>query len=387
MAKRDYYEVLGVSRDAAAADIKKAYRKLAVKFHPDKNPDDKDADTKFKELGEAYEVLSDDQKRAAYDRYGHAAFSQGSPGAGGGGGFHDPFDLFREVFSGGGGGGGGGSIFDEIFGGGGGGGRRRPDSSGRQRGSDLRYDLPISLEEAAFGTSKVIAIEKHDKCGKCSGSGSKSGKTKTCGTCNGQGQVVSSRGFFHVQQACPTCRGAGQILTDPCGDCQGEGRTLQKSTQRFNIPAGIREGQRLRSPGTGEAGVRGGPPGDLNVVIHVKEHDVFERDGDDLHCELPLTFLQAAAGGQIDVPTLEGKRSIKIPPSTQSSTTIRVSGGGILGHGANRKGDLYLHTQIEAPEKLSGKQRAKLEEFMESVKDENWPIQKSFRERAKRFLK
>lgn len=379
--KRDYYQVLGVSRDVSQADIKKAYRKLAVQYHPDKNPGNKEAEERFKELGEAYEVLSDEQKRAAYDRYGHAAFTQGA-GTGGGGGFHDPFDLFREVF---GGGGGGGSIFDDLFGTAGG--ARSRGSSGRQRGSDLRYDLPITLEEAVFGTEKVIEIEKYDTCDTCGGAGSASGTIRGCPTCGGAGQVVSSRGFFHVQQTCPTCRGTGSVLSDPCRSCSGEGRTVQKARIKFSVPAGIREGQRLRSPGNGEAGIRGGGHGDLHVVIHVREHEVFERDGDDLHCELPISIGEATLGGQIEVPTLEGKKTIKIPPGTQSQSTIRVAGAGVLGHGARERGNLYLHVQVEVPAKLSARQRQKLEEFMETLGDKNLPIRESFLERAKRFLK
>lgn len=383
MAKRDYYEVLEVPRDASAADIKKSYRKLAVKYHPDKNQGDPTAEDKFKEVGEAYDVLSNADKRAAYDRFGHNAFGPGGsgPSAGGaGGGFHDPFDIFREVF---GGGGGGSSIFDEIFGGGGG---RRRDASGKARGSDLRYDLPITLEEAAFGTSKVIEIEKYDTCETCKGSGSPSGGFKTCTTCGGQGQVVSSRGFFHVQQTCPTCRGAGQMLTDPCRSCGGDGRTVQKARIKFNVPKGIREGQRLRSPGNGEAGLRGGPHGDLHVVIHVREHDVFERDGDDLHCELPIDFGTAALGGDLEIPTLEGKRTIKIPAGTQGGTVIRVAGGGILGHGATEKGNLFIHAQVEVPSKLNAKQRELMEAFLKSLGDSNWPSRRSFFDRAKRFF-
>lgn len=380
MAKRDYYEVLGVPKDASQADLKKAYRKLAVQFHPDKNPDDPSAEEKFKEIGEAYDVLSDDQKRAAYDRYGHAAFSQGTAGPSSGG-FHDPFDIFREVF--GGATGGGSSIFDEIFGAATG---RRRDPSGRQPGSDLRYDLPISLEEAAFGVSKVIEIEKYDTCGKCSGRGSTTGNVRTCNTCGGQGQVVSSRGFFHVQQACPTCRGMGTTLSDPCSECSGEGRTLQKARIKFNVPHGIRTGQRLRSPNNGEAGVRGGPHGDLHVVIHVREHDVFDRDGDDLHCELPVELGKALLGGEIEVPTLEGKRTIKIPAGTQNNTTVRVSGGGIQGHSGEEKGSLFLHIQVEIPTKLNGHQREKLEEFVNSLEEKNSPIYRSFLERARRFF-
>ncbi|MFT5465100.1 MAG: molecular chaperone DnaJ [Verrucomicrobiales bacterium] len=378
--KRDYYEVLGVDRDSAAGDIKKAYRKLAVKLHPDKNPDDKGAEAKFKELGEAYEVLSDEDKRAAFDRYGHAAFSQGGSGGGGGGGM-DPFDLFREVFSGGG--------FGDLFGGGGGGGgggRRKRGGGGPQAGATLRYDLAITLEEAAFGANKEIRIEKYDSCGTCKGSGSKSGKTKTCSTCGGQGQVVSSRGFFQIQQTCPTCQGTGQTLSDPCSKCSGEGRALNKSTQRFTIPAGIREGQQLLSRGGGEAGVRGGSHGDLKVVIHIKEHDVFERDGDDLYSDLYLNFGESALGGEIRVPTLEGGRTISIPPGTQSGQTIRVSGGGIVRMETERKGDLCLHVSIEAPSDLNREQCDKLKEFMETLKPKNWPDQEKFMKRAARFF-
>jgi len=380
--KRDYYQVLGVSREASQAEIKKAYRKLAVQYHPDKNPGDVKAEERFKEIGQAYEALSDPQKRAAYDRYGHDAFTQGA-GAGPAGGFHDPFDLFREVF--GGAAGGGGSIFEDLFGAAAGG-TRRGGQSARQRGADLRYDLPITLEEAVFGTDKVLEIEKYDTCGRCEGSGSASSGVKTCGTCGGAGQVVSSRGFFHVQQTCPTCRGMGSVLSDPCRDCAGEGRSLQKARIKFKVPAGIREGQRLRSPGNGEAGIRGGSHGDLHVVIHVLEHDVFERDGDDLHCELPISFGEAALGGQIEVPTLEGKKMIKIPAGTQSNSTIRVAGAGILGHGARDKGNLYLHVQVEVPEKLSNKQKQKLEEFASTLTEKNLPLRQSFLRRAKKFF-
>jgi len=385
---QDYYELLGVARNATAADIKKAYRKLAMKYHPDQNPGDPKAEAAFKEIGEAYEVLSDDQKRAAYDRYGHAAFKQGAGAAGPSGGpFHDPFDIFREAFGGAAGGGGaGGSIFDEIFGNAGAAGGRRRDASGRQRGSDLRYDLPITLEEAAFGCNKLIEIEKYDTCETCTGAGSPSGGMKTCTTCGGAGQVVSSKGFFHVQQTCPACRGTGGILSDPCRSCAGDGRTLQRARIKFKVPAGIREGQRLRSPGNGEAGFRGGPHGDLHVVIHIREHELFERDGDDLHCEYPVAFDKAALGGEVEVPTLEGKRTIKIPAGTQSGTTVRVAGGGILGYGSKEKGNLYLHVQVEVPTKLNQAQRDKLQAFVESLEDKNQPVRRSFLDRAKAFF-
>ena len=377
--KRDYYEVLGVDRQASASDIKKAYRKLAIQFHPDKNPDDPEAEEKFKELGEAYDVLGDEEKRAAYDRYGHSAFSGGR--GGGGGGFHDPFDIFREVF----GGGGGGSMFEEFFGGGGG----RRQRSARRGGADLRYDLQITLEEAAYGIEKHIEIEKFGPCSKCDASGSASGGsgTKTCSTCGGRGQVISSRGFFQVQQTCPTCQGAGQTIADPCKSCGGEGRTQQTSRVKLKIPAGITDGNRLRSTGNGDAGMRGGPAGDLYVVIHVKEHEVFQRDEEDLYCEVPLSFSKAALGGELTVPTLEGKASIKIPAGTQSGTTFRLRGNGVRALGSNYKGDLLVQVQVEVPTKLNSKQREKLEEFADLVGEENSPIHESFFEKAKRFFK
>src|SRR6266436_4597238 len=287
--KRDYYEVLGVEHNVSEEEIKRAYRKLAVKFHPDKNPDDPHAEEKFKELGEAYDVLMDADKRAAYDRFGHAAFSQGMGGRGGG--FHDPFDIFREVF----GGGGGGGIFETFFGGG-----ATTDREGRQRGSDLRYDMQITLEEAAFGVEKEIEVRKLDTCSKCNGKGADPGsRTINCPTCGGRGQVISSRGFFQVSQTCPRCRGAGQIIEKPCHKCGGEGRVENSSRIKLKIPAGIGSGSRLRSSRNGEAGIRGGPPGDLYVVLHIKEHEIFQRDGDDLLCEVPVSFVQAALGAEI----------------------------------------------------------------------------------------
>ena len=377
--KRDYYEVLGVEREASASDIKKAYRKLAIQYHPDKNPDDAEAEEKFKELGEAYDVLGDEEKRAAYDRYGHSAFSQGGGGAGGGGGFHDPFDIFREVF---GGGGGGGGMFEEFFGG-------RRQRSARRGGADLRYDLQITLEEAAYGIEKQIEIEKFGACPKCDASGSASGGsgTKTCATCGGRGQVISSRGFFQVQQTCPSCQGAGQTIADPCKSCGGEGRTQQTSRVKLKIPAGIADGNRLRSTGNGDAGMRGGPSGDLYVVIHIQEHEIFQRDEEDLYCEVPLSFSKAALGGELTVPTLEGKASIKIPPGTQSGTTFRLRGNGVRVLGSNYKGDLLVQVQVEVPSKLNSDQKEKLQEFSDLMGEENSPIHESFFEKAKRFFK
>lgn len=383
--KRDYYEVLGVSRSANTEELKKAYRKLAVKFHPDKNPGDKTAEEKFKELGEAYDVLMDPDKRAAYDRMGHAAFAQGtagpaSGGFGGGGGFHDPFDLFREVF---GAGGGGGGIFEQMFGGMGGG----AGGDGRQRGSDLRYDLQIRLEEAAFGCEKEIEISKLDACQKCGGTGAEPGsKTTTCPTCRGRGQVIASRGFFQVAQTCPRCRGAGQIISKPCKTCNGEGRTQARTRIKLKIPAGIDDGARLRSSRNGEAGLRGGQPGDLYVVIHVKEHAVFEREDENLFCEVPVRFTTAALGGEANVPTLEGKASLKIPAGTQSGTVFKLRGKGIPVLNSSQRGDLLVRVLVEVPTKLDAEARQKLEEFAALCGDENTPLHKSFFEKAKEWF-
>jgi len=381
---RDYYEVLGVSRDATKADLKKSYRKLAVKYHPDTNPNDPEAEDRFKELGHAYEVLSDESKRAAYDRYGHAAFQQGGMGGarGGGGGFHDPFDIFNQMFSGGGGGG----IFEEMFGGGGGGQRRN--ASGRSSGADLRYDLEISREEAATGVEKELEIEKYESCEKCHAKGSEDDTGMTaCSTCGGQGRVIASRGFFQVQQTCPTCRGAGGVIKNPCRACDGDGRVQKSGRLKINIPEGVDTGVRIRSGGKGDVGVRGGSAGDLYVVIHVADHDVFERDGDNLHCNVPLSFPKAALGGELKVPTLHGVASIKITPGTQTGTTFRLRSKGmpVLSSGG-RKGDLLVHVEVEVPTKLNSKQKELLEQLSESMGEENSPIHESFFEKAKRFF-
>jgi molecular chaperone DnaJ len=375
--KRDYYEVLGVDRNIGEEDLKRAYRKLAVKYHPDKNPGDHEAEEKFKELGEAYEALSDPNKRAAYDRYGHAAFQNGM--GGGGGGFHDPFDLFKEVFSGGGGGG----VFEQFFGGGGGG----VDSSGRQRGSDLRYDLQITLEEAAKGCEKEIEIRKLDACEPCTGSGAQKGsKAVTCPTCRGRGQVVASRGFFQVAQTCPACHGSGRIIEKPCPSCQGEGRVEKTSRVKIKIPAGIDSDSRLRSTGGGEAGLRGGASGDLYVVVHIKEHEVFTRNGMDLACEVPIPFTTAALGGEIRVPTLDGAVSLKIPAGTQSGSTFRIRGLGMPALQGLAKGDILTYVQVEVPTRLDSGQREALERFAELCGEENNPIHTSFYDRIKSFF-
>ena len=381
MAERDYYEVLGVSRDASQGDIKKSYRKLAMKHHPDQNPDDPKAEEKFKEIGEAYEVISDEEKRSAYDRYGHAAFKSGGGGGGGRGGFHDPMDIFSQVF----GGGGGGSMFDDLFGGGGG---RRRDRSGKKRGSDLRYDLEITLEEAAEGVEKELEIEKYASCGKCSGSGSKSGSagTNTCTTCGGRGVVGQQRRIFIQQATCPDCRGAGQNIADPCGDCGGNGRKQAPERVSIRIPAGVDDGTRLRSTGKGDAGMRGGPAGDLYVFLHLRDHDVFQRDGDDLYCEVPLPFSTAALGGELEVPTLTGSATMKVPAGTQGGTTFRLRDRGMPALNGRGKGDLHVEAQVEVPTRLNSDQRERLEAFTESIGEKNSPVQESFFEKAKRFF-
>jgi molecular chaperone DnaJ len=384
MSKRDYYEVLKVTKTSTSVEIKKAYRKAAVEHHPDKNPDDPDAEERFKEAGEAYEILSDDEKRASYDRFGHAAVS-----GGGGGRTHDPFDLFREVFGGSSGGGGGsGGIFDDLFGGGGGGSRRSRGGGSDNRGADLRYDLEISLEETAAGTEKELELEKAASCKKCNGSGSTDDSSAaTCSTCGGHGQVISSRGFFQVQQTCPECRGSGQTIKDPCADCGGDGRLEELSRIKLKIPPGIAHGSRIRSTGNGEAGRRGGRAGDLYVVVHVKEHDIFEREDNDLFCEVPISFATATLGGELEVPTLEGKSSIKIPPATQNSTVFRLRDRGVQFLNSSRKGDLMIQVQVEVPTKLNKEQREKLKEFSSSIGEKNSPLHEGFFEKAKRFFK
>jgi len=376
MAKRDYYEVLGVNKDAGDDEIKKAYRKLAVKFHPDKNPGDKAAEENFKELGHAYEILSDPQKRAAYDQYGHAAFDPRAR-ARGGGGFHDPFDIFREVF----GGGGGGSIFENLFGGG-------QDPSGPQRGDDLRYDMQLTLEEAALGCEKEISVTKPDKCDGCNGSGAEPGsKMRQCGTCGGRGQVLTSRGIFSIAQTCPHCKGAGRILEKPCPKCSGSGKHERTTKIKLRIPAGVESGSRLRSAGNGEAGSRGGPAGDLYVFLQVKPHEIFSREGDDLLCEIPVSFVQATLGAEIEVPTLEGRAIIKIPAGTQPGTLLRLKGRGLKNLQGYGQGDLHVRVQVEVPAHLNSDQKQKLQEFAALCDGREAPLAQGFFEKAKKFFK
>lgn len=369
----DPYETLAVSRSAAMEEIRTSYRQLAMKYHPDRNPGDPAAEESFKEISQAYDILIDPDKRAAYDRYGYAAFQ--GPGGGPGAGFHDPFDLFREVF-----GSGGGGIFEHFFGGSGGGGNQA-------RGADLRYDLEIKLEEAARGVEKEIEIGKTGRCSACGGSGGGPGAhLHTCPTCRGRGQVIASRGFFQVAQPCPRCHGAGQMFDHPCKVCRGDGRAETTTRIKLKIPAGIEDGSRLRSGGNGEAGVRGAASGDLYVVVHIREHAVFARDGDDLFCEMPVSFVTAALGGEINVPTLEGKASIKVPAGTQNGTVFKLRGKGMPHLRGSGQGQLLVRAVVEVPTKLTAGQREKLEEFAESCGDQNAPMTRSFLERAKEFF-
>ncbi|HTN50185.1 MAG TPA: molecular chaperone DnaJ [Burkholderiaceae bacterium] len=374
MSKRDYYEILGVAKDATEQDITKAYRKLAMKHHPDRNAgsDAKASEEKFKEAKEAYEVLSDASKRAAYDRFGHAGVGQGQGGFGGG---PEGFGGFADAF---------GDIFSDIFGGGRGG------RNAVYRGADLRYSMEITLEQAAEGFATEIRVPSWDTCETCSGSGAKPGtQPKTCGTCGGNGNVRMSQGFFSIQQTCPTCRGTGKVIPDPCTTCNGAGRVKKNKVLEVSIPQGIDEGQRIRLSAKGEPGMNGGPPGDLYVEIHLKQHAVFQRDGDDLHCQIPLAFTTAALGGDIDVPTLNGKTNLSIAEGTQSGKTYRLRGKGIKGVRSSYPGDLYCHVSVETPVRLTEKQKKLLREFDEALKaggQKHSPQEKSFVERMKGFF-
>jgi len=339
MAKKDYYEVLGVNRDADDETIKKAYRRLAMKHHPDRNPDNPKAEELFKEAKEAYEILSDANKRAAYDQYGHAGVDP-SAAAGGGGGFRDFGDIFGDIF---------------------GGGRSR---SNVYRGADLRYNLEITLEDAARGTETRIRIPAMEECSTCKGSGAKPGtQPTTCTTCNGQGQVRMQQGFFSIQQTCPRCHGTGKMIPSPCSPCNGSGRIKQQKTLAVKIPSGVDEGDRIRLSGEGEAGVNGGPSGDLYVVIHIKQHAVFQRDHNDLHCEMPITFTTAALGGEIEIPTLDGYAKIKVPAETQTGKIFRLRGKGIKGVRSSSHGDLLCHVVVETPVSLTARQKELLQEL------------------------
>lgn len=372
MAKRDYYEILGVERGASEADIKKAYRRVAMKFHPDRNPDDKDAEDKFKEASEAYEVLSDAEKRAAYDRFGHDAVSGGGFGGGGNGG---GFGNFSDIF---------GDVFGDIFGGGGGGQRR----GGPARGSDLRYNLELDLEEAVRGTTTTIRVPTLVQCEECDGSGARKGSTPlACGTCGGHGQVRMSQGFFQVQQTCPKCRGRGVLISDPCGKCQGRGVREEAKTLSVKVPAGVDNGDRIRLSGEGEAGPAGGPPGDLYVQIHVREHDIFQRDGRNLYCEVPISIVDAALGGELEVPTLGGKVKLKVPPETQTGRLFRLRGKGVASVRGGGPGDLLCRVVVETPVNLSARQKDLLKQFQSDLEGgKNSPRQTSWFEGVKKFF-
>ena len=375
--KRDFYEILGVNRDASDDEIKKAYRKLAMKYHPDRNPDNPKAEEQFKEAKEAYEILSDAQKRAAYDQYGHAGvdpqagFGGGGGGFGGGGNFSDAF----------------GGIFDEIFGGGRGGGGAQ---SNVYRGADLRFNLDISLEQAAHGTETSIRIPTMEACEPCGGSGAKPGtQPKTCPTCHGAGQVRLQQGFFSIQQTCPKCHGTGRIIPEPCTSCHGAGRIKKHKTLSVKIPAGVDEGDRIRLAGEGEHGVNGGPPGDLYVQIQLKAHPVFQRSHDDLHCEMPISFATAALGGEIEIPTLDGAAKLKIPSETQSGKVFRLRGKGIKGVRSHVHGDLLCHVVVETPVNLTERQKELLREFEQTTSndsDKHNPRAKSWMDKVKEFF-
>jgi molecular chaperone DnaJ len=379
--KRDYYTVLGLGRDASEEDIKKAYRKLAMKHHPDRNPDDKAAEEKFKEAKEAYEVLSDAKKRAAYDQFGHAGVDPAA-GFGGGRGPFGPggpegFGGFADAF---------GDIFGEIFGQQ----STRGRGTGMFRGADLRYNLDLTLEEAARGTEAKIRIPTLEACGTCHGTGAKAGtQPKPCATCGGRGEVRVSQGFFSIQQTCPTCHGSGKVVTDPCPACDGAGRTRKHKTLSVKIPAGVDHEDRIRLGGEGEAGVNGGPPGDLYVVVQLKPHAVFQREGADLHCEMPVSFATAALGGEIEIPTLDGQAKIRIPAETQTGQVFRLRNKGIRPVRGSVTGDLYCHVAIETPVNLTARQKELLREF-ETINEKNpeshTPRAKSFFDRVRDFF-
>ena len=376
MAKRDFYEILGVAKNASDEEIKKSYRKLAMKFHPDRNQGEaaKEAEVKFKEAKEAYEMLSDPQKRGAYDQHGHAGVDpnmRGGPGAEGFGGFAEAF----------------GDIFGDMFGQ-----QRGRAGGGRQvfRGGDLSYAMEMTLEEAANGKDAQIRIPTQENCDVCAGSGAKPGsQIKSCGTCGGAGAVQMRQGFFSVQQTCPTCRGVGKIIAEPCIACAGQGKIKRQKTLEVKIPAGIDAGMRIRSAGNGEAGTNGGPAGDLYIEIRLKKHDIFERDGDDLHCTVPIGIVTAALGGEIDVPTLAGKAAIDLPEGTQTGKQFRLRGKGIKGVRSSYPGDLYCHITVETPVKLSEHQRKLMRELDESFKkggSKHSPSGDSWKDKLKGFF-
>ena len=368
MSKQCYYEVLNVQKNCSDGELKKAYRRLAMKFHPDRNPDDDDAEHKFKEIKEAYEVLSDPQKRAAYDQFGHAGVDGGAQGFGGGG-----FGGF-------------GDIFEDIFGGG----RSQGGASAAYRGSDLQYNLELTLEEAVFGTTVDIRVPSKQTCETCDGTGAKDGsKPEPCNTCHGQGQVRIQQGFFSVQQTCPHCHGSGSIIANPCPDCHGEGRVEKHKTLEVKIPEGVDTGDRIRLSGEGEAGINGGPSGDLYVQMHLKPHELFTRDGNDLHCTMPIKFTLAAFGGTLKVPTLGGEVSLKIPAETQTGKVFRLRGKGVKSVRSSMTGDLLCRIEVETPVNLTSKQKKLLEQFDAALLkggEKHSPQQHGWGNKAKTFF-
>lgn len=375
MTKRDYYEVLGVGKDANEADIKKAYRRLAMKLHPDRNAGDTKTEAEFKDVKEAYEVLSDAQKRATYDQFGHAGLDAQAGGGRGGPGFN-PGDAFGDIF---------GDVFGDIFGGGG-----RRGRSTVFRGADLRYELALTLEQAVFGDTVNLQLPTLVACTTCEGSGAKPGtKPVTCRTCEGNGQVRMTRGHFSIQQPCPTCRGSGQQIEQPCSSCQGRGRMQKNKTLAVKVPPGVDNGDRIRLSGEGEAGQNGGPSGDLYVEIHIQPHEIFQRDGADLSCVIPISFATAVLGGTVEVPTLGGEVALKIPPETQSGRAFRLRGKGVRPVRGSGPGDLYCRVEVETPVKLTAAQKKILESFNEALLaggDRHRPRSQSWLDGVRRFF-
>ena len=374
MSKADYYELLGVARSCTEAELKSAFRKAAMQHHPDRNPGDKDAEVKFKEINEAYQALSDKEKRAAYDRFGHAAFEQGGGGAGGFGG-----DGFASSMS---------DIFDDLFGGFGGGRARGGGGNGRERGSDLRYNMEIMLEDAFKGKTATIKVPTSIACEACAGSGAKAGsKPKTCGTCAGHGRVRAQQGFFAIERTCPTCAGRGQVIDNPCASCSGAGRVTRDRSLSVNIPAGVEDGTRIRLSGEGEAGMRGGPSGDLYIFLSIKPHPFFQRDGADLFCQVPISMVKASLGGDVSVRTLDGSESVvKIPEGTQSGRQFKLRGKGMPVLRSREVGDLHIQARVETPQSLTKRQRELLAEFEAESSNKTHPESAGFFAKMKDFF-
>ncbi len=374
MTKADFYDVLGVGRDADEKAVKAAFRKLAMQFHPDRNPGDHTAETKFRELNAAYECLKDPQKRAAYDRFGHAAFENGAGPAGGG--FSGDFTASMS------------DIFDNIFGDIMGGGRRGTSRSGRERGADLRYNMEITLEEAFGGKTAEIEVPTKVVCKTCAGSGAKPGSApKVCTTCEGHGRVRAAQGFFSIERTCPTCHGRGEVISDPCPECNGVGRSTEKRTLSVNIPAGIEDGSRIRLASEGEAGLRGGPSGDLYIFLSIRPHEFFQRDGADIFCRVPISMTTASLGGEFQVPTIDGgKTKVKVPEGTQTGKQFRLKGKGMPVLRSTRIGEMYIQVVVETPRNLTRKQRELLEEFEKASSAENNPESAGFFTRVRDFF-